>query len=113
VAHICLVEAHGARAGILERNAAFAEDHRVRNRTIGVLVLLAVLTGLWYFGVIERYMPNVLPLSPYVQRVRAQETKDAQAKEAAKAAAASQAATNAATQSQPATAPESAPSTAK
>ncbi len=84
----------------------FAESHKGRNRTIAALILLALLAGLWNFGMIERVFPHLLPLSPYMQRLRAQEQKDAQAKAASQAAtqaAASQAVT------EPATKPETAP----
>jgi hypothetical protein len=86
----------------------YAESHKVRNRTIAVLIVLAILTGLWYFGVVERYVPNLLPISPYVQRPRdAQRAADEKAA-AEKAAAATRAATAPATT--PATAPATSPS---
>ncbi|HVT83430.1 MAG TPA: hypothetical protein VHM90_22505 [Phycisphaerae bacterium] len=89
----------------------YAESHHVRNRTILALILIAIIGGLWYFGILERAVPNWLPLSPYMQRVRDQEAKDAAKAAAASQAAASQAATKAA--SLPSTPPESAPATAK
>jgi hypothetical protein len=56
----------------------FAESHKGRNRTIAVVVILAILTGLWYFGVAEWAMPGVLPQSAYVagQQNEAKQTVD-------------------------------------
>lgn len=44
----------------------FAEGHKGRDRTIVVVVLLAIVTGLWFFGVAEWVMPGVLPQSSFV-----------------------------------------------
>jgi hypothetical protein len=46
----------------------FAEKHTGRNWTIAIIILLLALLGLWYFGVIDRVMPNVLPRSSYMVR---------------------------------------------
>jgi hypothetical protein len=49
----------------------YAESHKTRNTIVTILVILAVLTGvflgLWYFGTIKE-IPGVLPKSPYVKK---------------------------------------------
>jgi hypothetical protein len=45
----------------------YAESHKGRNRLIVLLVLIVILFGLWYFGVIERILPGVLPKSGWTQ----------------------------------------------
>jgi hypothetical protein len=44
----------------------FAEKKSGRNWLITFLVLIAAVAGLWYFGVLNKYFPN-LPQSPYLQ----------------------------------------------
>ena len=44
----------------------FAESHKGRNRAIAAAAVVALLTGLWYFGVAEWGMPGVLPKSSFV-----------------------------------------------
>jgi hypothetical protein len=44
----------------------YAESKKGRNRTIGIVVLIAVVFSMWYFGCIERFLPGVLPKSGYV-----------------------------------------------
>jgi hypothetical protein len=49
----------------------YAEKHTTRNMVITVLIVLAGLVAAWYFGVIERVLPDVLPKSSYVLRKEA------------------------------------------
>lgn len=58
----------------------FAESHKVRNRVILLAILALILGGLWYFGVVERVMPNVFPKSGYILRMEAQEREAAAAR---------------------------------
>ncbi len=53
----------------------FAESHKGRNRSIVVVVVLAVVVGLWYFGVIDKALPGALPASPYMKHVEEQRLK--------------------------------------
>jgi hypothetical protein len=62
----------------------FAESHKVRNRVILLAILAAILGGLWFFGVVERVLPNVFPKSGYVLRKEAQQ-REAEAARAVQA----------------------------
>jgi hypothetical protein len=61
----------------------FAESHAGRNRAILLVVVLAVLGSMWYFGCVTKYLPqtmqDMLPKSGYVQR-KEQREADAKAK---------------------------------
>jgi len=50
----------------------FAESHAGRNRAIMLVVVLAVLGSIWYFGCVTKYLPqglqDMIPKSGYVQR---------------------------------------------
>jgi hypothetical protein len=45
----------------------FAESHKGRNRAIAIIVILLILLAAWYFGVADKYLPGILPKSPYTQ----------------------------------------------
>jgi hypothetical protein len=45
----------------------FAEKKSGRNWLLGLVVVLAVIGGLWYFGLLNRYLP-ALPKSPYLKK---------------------------------------------
>ena len=60
----------------------FAESHAGRNKFIVLVVLLAVLWSMWYFGCVAKYLPPDLPKSGYVQR-KEQREAEAKAREAA------------------------------
>jgi hypothetical protein len=45
----------------------YAERHTGRNIVLGVMVILTAF-ALWYFGVIEKVVPGVLPRSVWVAR---------------------------------------------
>lgn len=61
----------------------FAESHTGRNRFVVLLVLLAVLWSMWYFGCVAKYLPpDLLPKSGYLQR-KEQRQAEAKAREAA------------------------------
>ena len=49
----------------------FAEKHTVRKWTIVILILLAALLTLWYFGIADRVLPGVFPESGYMKRMDA------------------------------------------
>jgi hypothetical protein len=51
-----------------DRVDPFAEKHTGRNWTITILIVLAVLLTCWYFGVVERVLPDIFPQSPYMLR---------------------------------------------
>jgi hypothetical protein len=73
----------------------FAESHAGRNRFIAIVILLIVLLACWYFGLVEKVVPNVFSRSSYMKRVdEEQARKDAEAKAAATQASAARAATN-------------------
>ncbi|MCG3150528.1 MAG: hypothetical protein PCFJNLEI_04014 [Verrucomicrobiae bacterium] len=46
----------------------YAESKKGRNRLIVIVVLLAIISSMWYFGCIEHYWPNALPKSGYILR---------------------------------------------
>jgi hypothetical protein len=46
----------------------YAETHLKRNWLMAALLVLAILFGMWYFGVIERYIPGLLPISSYTEK---------------------------------------------
>jgi len=59
----------------------FAESHAVRNKFIALLVVLAMLWSMWYFGCVAKYLPpDLLPKSGYVQR-KEQRLADAKARD--------------------------------
>ncbi len=62
----------------------FAESHKGRNRAITIIIVLAVLVACWYFGLVEKVIPGMLPESGYMKRAEAIRLK----KEAAESAAA-------------------------
>jgi hypothetical protein len=45
----------------------FAESKSGRRIFVAVVVLLAAVAGLWYFGVFEKWMPGVLRKSSWVK----------------------------------------------
>ncbi|HZZ44668.1 MAG TPA: hypothetical protein VFE58_17160 [Tepidisphaeraceae bacterium] len=61
------------RAGVLPKNAKrdlsdpYADTHTGRNIAIAIAILLVILTGLWHFGVIEKYAPGLLPTSHWYE----------------------------------------------
>ncbi|HUJ49166.1 MAG TPA: hypothetical protein VLW25_03180, partial [Bryobacteraceae bacterium] len=65
----------------------FAESHAGRNRTIVLVIVLAVLGSMWYFGCVTKYLPqtlqDMLPKSGYVQRKEQRVAAEAKAKAAA------------------------------
>jgi len=76
----------------------YAESKKGRYTTLLIAVLVLVLLGAWYFGVIERYVPNLLPKSSYVLRKEAAADAAAAKAKAAQAETAPQPATQPATQ---------------
>ncbi|HEY4330170.1 MAG TPA: hypothetical protein VGN88_10580, partial [Phycisphaerae bacterium] len=80
----------------------FAESHTGRNRLVTVGIILAILLGLWYFGIFDKAVPGVFPESSFMKRQEEiQQKKD----QDAKAAAATQAAIQKVPESAPATKP--------
>jgi hypothetical protein len=69
----------------------YAESKKGRNRAILAVVLVAIVSSMWYFGCIEHYLPNVFPKSGYLlrkeERLEKERLKQLEA-EKAKAAAA-------------------------
>ncbi len=55
----------------------FAESHGTRNRIITLIVLIVGIWGLWNFGIIERFVPNKLPKSKWLQNRAAAKEKAA------------------------------------
>jgi len=43
----------------------FAESHAGRNRVITLAVVLGILLAVWYFGCVEKWLPEWFPASPY------------------------------------------------
>lgn len=46
----------------------YAESHVARNWFIFTIIVLAIVWGLWHFGMIEKAAPDVFPKSSYVQK---------------------------------------------
>jgi hypothetical protein len=44
----------------------YAEKHTGRNITITILVLLGILYSMWYFGCVQKYLPDGFPKSKWV-----------------------------------------------
>jgi hypothetical protein len=92
----------------------FAESHAGRNKAITIIVILAVLASMWYFGCVLNYLPqglqDALPKSGYVIR-KEQREADAKARAAA-AATPAPAPAPAPAAPQPSPAPTSAPAPA-
>ncbi len=65
------------KGAVRDRTDPYKESHKGRWWTIVVVVLLAILAALWYFGAVERVAPNVFPLSGYMKRQRAAATQPA------------------------------------
>jgi hypothetical protein len=59
----------GSRRDLID---PYAESKSGRNKVVGLVVILAVLWGLWNFGVFEKAMPDVLPKSGWVKKRQAE-----------------------------------------
>jgi hypothetical protein len=64
----------------------YAEKHTARDLTIILVLVIAMVSGLWYFGVIDRAFPGFLPESSYMERQRKKHEEEAAKEAAAKAA---------------------------
>lgn len=49
----------------------YADDRSFQRKTIIVLIIAALLAAAWYFGLVERVFPGVLPKSGYMLRTEA------------------------------------------
>jgi hypothetical protein len=59
----------GSRRNLID---PYAESKTGRNKVVALIVILAVLWGLWNFGVFEKAIPDVLPKSEWVKKRQAE-----------------------------------------